>query len=235
MKKNFTLIELLVVIAIVVILMGILLPALKSAREKANSVSCMNNIKMIGNGAISYSSDFDDYLLPAKGEMDGDANRSWPIIGWEYLTGKKHPHSYGDYGLLWTNSNILYCPSSTFYWRRNTPYMFSDQLGYGINVNNGTTSGNNLLKITRIKSPASKFIFAEKESAAPEIRNLYEATWCYTPGLRHGSPFPDSVNQGSVFNAANPGRANTAFFDGHVNACRYADFKANDDYSIKLP
>ena len=62
-RRNFTLIELLVVIAIIAILAAILMPALSSARERAKSGQCLNNLKQSAFGILSYVEDHRDFIF----------------------------------------------------------------------------------------------------------------------------------------------------------------------------
>ena len=64
-KSGFTLIELLVVIAIIAILAAVLFPVFAQAREKARSITCINNMKQWGTAAVMYSQDYDGMWVPS--------------------------------------------------------------------------------------------------------------------------------------------------------------------------
>ena len=82
MKKSFTLIELLVVIAIIAILASMLLPALSKAREKAKSISCVNNLRQHGLNLFLYADDNDDYAIASHIRVVNSSNTGWDDYGW---------------------------------------------------------------------------------------------------------------------------------------------------------
>lgn len=119
-ELTFTLLELLIVIAIIMLLMGMLLPALNTARKKVQSISCASNLKQIGICMHAYTMDNNNYFtrLP-----------NYHIQCLEDYTGIKYRSSVTD-SIPVSSSKIFYCPSDIE--RKNTLLKFSCS-SYGVN------------------------------------------------------------------------------------------------------
>lgn len=63
--RGFTLVELLVVVSIIALLIAILLPSLRKAREQAKCAVCLSNLHQIGLSLTTYALENHDYMAAA--------------------------------------------------------------------------------------------------------------------------------------------------------------------------
>lgn len=119
-RQAFTLVELLVVIAIIGILVGLLLPAVQSAREAARRMQCINNMRQFGLAMHNHESTFKAF--PESRPRDLVGNRmSWCIVVLDFIEQRNVSNVY-DKKVRWnTGSNVtagqnvlplFICPSS---------------------------------------------------------------------------------------------------------------------------
>ena len=69
--RGFTLTELLVVIAVIALLMGVLLPASRTAREVTRMIACVGNHKQVILALATYAQDNDSKLSPSSADNGG--------------------------------------------------------------------------------------------------------------------------------------------------------------------
>ncbi|UCF17858.1 MAG: DUF1559 domain-containing protein [Phycisphaerales bacterium] len=123
---GFTLIELLVVIALIALLMGILMPALRKAREVARMISCASNQKQVILALATYAQDNDSRLPPSSADNGGGWHRpndlNWmqqywsarrPLTDAEMESVKDRYHYVGKYlGDILKDGKVFNCPLS---------------------------------------------------------------------------------------------------------------------------
>ncbi|MDD2711141.1 MAG: type II secretion system protein [Verrucomicrobiae bacterium] len=103
---GFTLIELLTVIGIFSLLIALLSPALKQARDKSKQINCMNNLRQLGIAFQAYANESNGFLPPTRD--DPGVGLWWTQYISPYF-GKPTTQSFGK--------DYMRCPSQTgTYW-----------------------------------------------------------------------------------------------------------------------
>jgi prepilin-type N-terminal cleavage/methylation domain-containing protein/prepilin-type processing-associated H-X9-DG protein len=239
LRRGFTLIELLVVIAIIGILAAMLLPALSKAREKANAVNCLGNLRQWGLSLAMYCDDWNDYMPDEGGDTSSTAlDTDYMLSAWfnvlsPYINSPPLKDLYDS-----TPPKIPMPGSKSVYVCLSVKP--SDAAGSGTKSNpffaysmnrllTGATAAcpGNLHKRSSVASPAQTPFIMDGEGAAGSPNS-----WAYS--------FTDGGFLGSI-KPRHTGGINIVFVDQHTEYVKQADYArsgfmgytANSEWIVK--
>ncbi|HZL34970.1 MAG TPA: type II secretion system protein [Tepidisphaeraceae bacterium] len=216
-RRGFTLVELLVAIGIIVVLLAILLPSLKHARDSARSVRCASNVRAIVSAMMQYAQDnlealpapadkpdvwtangtnnFKAYLFQSAGSLDLD-----------YVHGAIM-HYLGD---LSVRQQMMVCPNRADSEPANYSYVVNDELAWDRSGKPGPG------RLGRLIKPAGRIMIFEDD--APNDGHFILGASDDLPSIHH-------------FRQGQTGNGNYGFGDAHVESLSRQTLLAHLEYA----
>jgi prepilin-type N-terminal cleavage/methylation domain-containing protein/prepilin-type processing-associated H-X9-DG protein len=134
-RRGFTLVELMVVIGIIALLISILMPSLRRAREAASSAACLSNLRQIGLAFATYANDHRGSVVPKdyydlKNPSAVPGNWAGILVDGKYLAAPAQPDPKSTNS---TGNSVFRCPSGQDQrWNLATPsYAGGEYSGVG--------------------------------------------------------------------------------------------------------
>lgn len=230
--KRFTLLELLIILAIIGVLITILMPSLKNAREKAGIAVCCSNQRQLSLAQFVYAKNYDE--IPASSEK---------------TTGGEYHHTYNDStdwtrklleGRYTSGTDYFECPVQSFVrgeniWSERKSITvngeeLSSYLSYQQNLNHSgqgwtvprpgafNRSLGRVYKIPQISSDTIMYTDYQRKTGSTGGKDLYHQ-------YSFGSAYDDN-RQISTSNH-NGKSATIAFFDGSAHPKRMTELRAS--------
>lgn len=259
MKRScFTLVELLVVIAVIVLLAALLIPALRSSRQRANALLCSSNIKQLTAALFIYEADnqtfpygFFSSFTPPPGGFPG--NRAYDGIGWWWFnyTSDLPGTNRGKKTTLWCPSRLIRDPKLDYVLHSN----------YGVNRSICKSPGNiqsdrkeflgTPLRSIDIPHPSRTLLIADSgysiitwwhatDVPPVALRDTVIEDTAYVPGLdinKDKNLWPGQKQD--AIDGRHPNKTvNVGFADGHLDRAKADDLfveKIDDVYRNKTP
>ncbi|OHB66925.1 MAG: hypothetical protein A2Y76_03695 [Planctomycetes bacterium RBG_13_60_9] len=224
-------IELLVVIAIIAILMAVLVPALKIAREQARGISCLSNQRSLAQAYIMYADDNEGSVcagMAAHGPVNGIP--PWVMPPLDYAGGQIVPMASGNVtleqrynglraGVLYPylkEVEVYHCPGDS---RKNLGTSLGNSLAYCIYR---SYSLPDYMKAVERIDPKKLFTFKEQAMKMLFVEEIYDGA---SGNFNHGgwsyNPFTNSMwDPLGVFHSD---ACTFSFMDGHAERKKWED------------